>query len=51
MHKGGGIVEREREEDDRTAYAWITPGVGIVVTDGKRRVSGQGLMPAKERKR
>jgi hypothetical protein len=63
MHDAGEIAERDREEDSpsdqrtelrramRTAYAFVLPRIGIAITQGKRRVTGQGLCPPKDRKK
>ena len=53
MHEGGELVERDRDDepDARTAYAFVLPRVGIVISHGKRRIAGQGLCPPKDRKR
>jgi hypothetical protein len=53
MHDGGELVERDRDDepDARTAYAFVLPRIGIAIVQGKRRVTGQGLRPPKERKR
>ena len=63
MHEGGEIADRDREDDPssyrpaeirralRTAYAFILPRVGIAIAQGKRRVTGQGLCPPKDRKK
>jgi len=53
MHEGGELVERDREDEpsSRTAYAFVLPPIGIAVSQGKRRVTGQGLCPPKDRKK
>jgi hypothetical protein len=51
MRVSGELVERDRDEDDRTAYASVLPGVGFVVSHGRRHVRGQGLTPPKDRKK
>jgi hypothetical protein len=63
MHEGGEIAERDRENDAssdpradrrramRTAYAFVLPRIGIAIAQGKRRVTGQGLCPPKDRKK
>jgi len=53
MHDAGELVEREREDEPsaRTAYAFVLPRVGIAISQGKRRVTGQGLCPPKDRKK
>ena len=53
MHEGGELVERDRDDepDARTAYAFVLRRVGIAISHGKRRITGQGLCPPKDRKR
>lgn len=53
MHDAGELVERERENEPsaRTAYAFVLPRIGIAISQGKRRITGQGLCPPKERKK
>ena len=53
MHEGGEIVERDRDDDpsSRTAYAFVLPRVGLALSHGKLRVTGQGLCPPKDRKK
>ena len=43
MRESGELVEREREEDERTAYVSVLPALN--------RPSGQGLAPPKDRKK
>jgi hypothetical protein len=62
MHDAGEIAERDREDPlsdqhtelrraMRTAYAFIMPRIGLTVSRGKLRVTGQGLCPPKDRKK
>ena len=52
LHEGGEIAERDRDEPSpRTAYAFVLPRVGLAVSHGKLRVTGQGLCPPKDRKK
>jgi hypothetical protein len=52
LQEGGEIAERDRDEPStRTAYAFVLPRVGLAVSHGKLRVTGQGLCPPKDRKK
>jgi hypothetical protein len=63
MHEAGEIAERDREDEAssnqrsdvrramRTAYAFVLPRIGLAVSRGKLRVTGQGLCPPKDRKK
>ena len=44
MREGGEIVERDRDDDERTAYVSVLPSL-------KRKPYGEGLAPPKDRKR
>ena len=52
-HRGGGGNQRDRDDDSsvRTAYVSTLSRIGIDISQGKRRVTGQGLCPPKDRKR
>ena len=51
LHEGGEIAERERDDPSpRTAYAFVLP-LGLIPSQGKLRVTGQGLCPPKDRKK
>src|SRR5262249_1726042 len=63
MHEASEIAERQPGADAssdsradgrramRTAYAFVLPRIGIAIPRGKRRVTGQGLCPPKDRKK
>jgi hypothetical protein len=52
LHEGGEIAERDRDErSTRTAYAFVAQRIGLAVSGGKLRVTGQGLCPPKDRKK
>ena len=57
MHESGELKEGEREESSRTAYSFVLPGTAaIAIGQGRRgwqrrRYTGEGLCPPKDRKK
>ena len=58
MHDSGELKEGDREESSRTAYSFVLPGVTAMNTLGqgrrdlaRRRYTGEGLCPPKDRKK
>jgi len=53
LHEAGELVERDRDEPSaRTAYVFALPVHGVTgVGTSKRRITGEGLCPPKDRKK
>jgi hypothetical protein len=59
MHEAGEVVERDRDDEPsvRAAYTFVLPAVGLAVSrvgkppDSRRRQTGDGLCPPKDRKK